>query len=441
MKTLLCLMALLTPGLGAAAPVALWTSDPVLPGQTVLVFGDGFAGCHRVHWERLPDMAAGRAAGDVAPLQVRPRSVKFVLPASVAPGVFRAAISTPGGSVNVWINRPQITWAQGDAGAEATPGGFVRVFGKCLTARGEQPMIRVEGAGRILSLKPARAEPFTVQATLPVSLTPGPYRVAVHSGAGGSGAWSEPIRFRVVARTAPPGHRIAAPPAIGDADEDTAAIQKALDGAGQGGGVVILRAGRYLLNDGLTIPPHVTLRGAGMARTALCWADTETPPDALIRGHDHFAVENLCLYAVNYRHGIVADQTTPTAGYVRMARVRMRLDPYRGHLTPEEVNKRFQEAQKLSTGGGDSLRLGGADVEVTGCDIYGAGRCLYLSRGAGVWIHDNAFYNGRWGWYCISGSDGVTFERNTITGGDLMSTGGGLNCLDGSNVSQNVYFA
>ena len=78
---------------------------------------------------------------------------------------------------------------------------------------------------------------------------------------------------------------------------------------------------------------------------------------------------------------------------------------------------------------------------VSGCDVYGSGRCLYLKGARGTWIHDNHFANGRWGWYCISGSDGLIFENNDITGADLMSTGGGLNCLDGSNYSQNVYFA
>jgi len=66
---------------------------------------------------------------------------------------------------------------------------------------------------------------------------------------------------------------------------------------------------------------------------------------------------------------------------------------------------------------------------------------LFLSRVRGGRVTGNRFCNGRWGWYCISGSDGLIFEENTITGADLMSTGGGLNCLDGSTYSQNVYFA
>ncbi|MBV9469029.1 MAG: hypothetical protein JOZ57_07260, partial [Abitibacteriaceae bacterium] len=227
-----------------------------------------------------------------------------------------------------------------------------------------------------------------------------------------------------------------------DGDDDTAAIQKAFEMvARHGGGTVLLGRGRYVLSDMLTLPSHVTLRGAGMALTALCWGDMPTPPEALLRGTGHFAVQDLTLYAINYQHGIVGDQSGPNAGHVRVLRVRLRLNPYRGHLTTEEVDKRFVASLKLSSGGGDSLRLGGNDVEVVGCDIYGAGRCLYLSHGTGAWIHDNTLYNGRWGWYCISGSDGVIFERNQIIGGDLMSTGGGLNCLDGSNVSQNVYYA
>ena len=109
--------------------------------------------------------------------------------------------------------------------------------------------------------------------------------------------------------------------------------------------------------------------------------------------------------------------------------------------TMEQVDARFRDSQQLSTGGGDTVRLGGPNVEITDCDLYGSGRALFLSRVRGGCVRGNTLVNGRWGWYCISGSDGLSFENNLLVGGDLMSTGGGLNCLDGSTYSQNVYFA
>lgn len=118
MKKVMSLLLLMLSCAGAfAAPGALWTSDPVQPGQTVLVFGDGFGGCHEVHWERLPDRPGDQARfGTATPLQVRPKSVKFLLPTSVPSGVFRAVLATPNGKVLVWINRPQVLWTQGDQG-------------------------------------------------------------------------------------------------------------------------------------------------------------------------------------------------------------------------------------------------------------------------------------------------------------------------------------
>lgn len=428
------------------APVALWVSDPVKPGQTVLVFGDGFAGSRSVQLSRLADTSSGRAVTvTVAPAQVRQRSVKFVVPTSFSPGVYRATASTPHGAVTVLVNRPQVLWAQGDRGPTGTPGGWLRVVGKCLAWTKRGAVLRLQGAKRIVQLSPTHAHLFTLVASLPASLVPGAYRLTVNSGCGGAAGWSLPIPFQVVPRSAAPSLRVNVETfgARGDdADDDTVTIQKALESARtRGGGVVTLPRGRFVLSDMLTVPPGVTLRGAGIGLTALCWSDTDTPPPALLKGTGRFVVRDLTLYAINYQNGIIADQTGPNAGHVKIQNVRLRLDPYRGHLTPETVDKRFRESLLLSSGGGDSLRLGGPDVEVSGCDVYGAGRCLYLSRGRGVWIHDNAFSNGRWGWYCLSGNNGVIFERNTITGGDLMSTGGGLNCLDGSTVSQNVYYA
>jgi len=426
------------PSSALSAPVALWTSDPVAPGQTVLVYGDGFAGCRSVNWERLPDSSDGHIlSGYTEPLQVRPKSVKFALPASAPAGIFRASIGSQSGSVTVTI----ILWAQGDSGTNGTAGGFVRIVGKCLRQPGRHASIRITGMGDSRLLTPNRSELFTMQASLPSSLRPGIYQIFASSGAGGDAGWSEPLRFVVADPVKASPVQIDAPEPDQSPTLNSETLQGLLDKAGIQGGTVRLPPGRWPLDSALTIPRNVTLAGAGMNRTALCWTDFETPPPALIIGHDHFGVRDLAMYALNYANGVIADQTTPTAGSIRIDRVRMRLDPYRGHLTTDQVNKRLVQAMHNSSGGGDSLRLGGENIEVADCDIYGGGRCLYLSRASGANIHDNTFYNGRWGWYCFSGNNGVIFENNSITGADLMSTGGGLNCLDGSTCSQNVYYA
>ena len=417
--------ALLLVHAALAAPVVLWVSEPVQPGQTALVFGDGFEGCRRV-------VAGGQA---VQPEQVRPRSVKFVVPAALQPGVTPVEIIAPSGKVAFLLNRPALIWAQGDRGTDGSPGGFVRVVGKNLLWDGAQPRLRLGNT----ELKVTRSELFTLQAEVPAGLKPGAYPLTVHSGTGGEAGWSEPLSFTVVPKPSAP--RIFPADKINglDLDDDTPALQSALREAGaQGGGVVTLGHGRFVLSATLEIPPSVTLRGAGRELTALCWTASKTPPLALVSGTGQFGLEDLTLNALSYKHGIVSDQKT---GGVTLRRLRLRLNNYRGHITPDDVKAQLERDLKLSTGGGDSLRLGGPGDEVADCDVYGSGRCLYLKGGRGTWIHDNQFSNGRWGWYSLSGNDGVIFERNEIRGCDLMSTGGGLNCLDGSMTSQNVYYA
>jgi hypothetical protein len=225
--------------------------------------------------------------------------------------------------------------------------------------------------------------------------------------------------------------------------DDTAAVQAALAKAQEnGGGVIYFPRGRYQVMEGLTIPPFTRLRGEKSELVSLFWPDLPNPPESLIQGTHSFGIEDLTLYASNHRHVIAGNLGgQPESGNVFLRRVRVRANAYRGHLKPEEVDERFRASLGASTGGGDTVRLGGPNVEITDCDLYGSGRALFLSRVRGGVVRGNTFYNGRWGWYCISGSDGLIFENNSVIGGDLMSTGGGLNCLDGSTSSQNVYYA
>ncbi|MCD6361326.1 MAG: hypothetical protein J7M38_10730, partial [Armatimonadetes bacterium] len=206
-----------------------------------------------------------------------------------------------------------------------------------------------------------------------------------------------------------------------------------------GGGVVYFPRGRYQLLGTLRVPQRTVLRGESTELVSLMWPDTPTPY-TLIEGTHHFGVENLTLYASNYKHCIAGEVGTPEAGHVFLRRVRVRADMYRGHLKPDEVTERLKAALRNSSGGGDTVRLGGENVEITDCDLYGSGRSLFLLRVRGARVTGNTLYNGRWGWYCLDGSDGLILENNRIIGADLMSTGGGINCLS-SAFSQNVYYA
>ena len=379
-------------------------------------------------------------------MQRSPQCVKFVLPPQLPDGVFAYRITAAGGTVTGLLNRPQAWWVQGDGGPTATPGGWVRWFGKNLgnAGAGLAPSLRLRGE-KSWEVE-AVADAYSGRASLPAGLPPGEYEVAVHNGRGGPTAWSEPLRLRVAAAAPRPDVQFNVKDFGAEGDgvkDDTAAVLTALEKArAGGGGVVYFPRGRYRLSDGLTVPRFTELRGERCDLVALCWVDLPAPPEALVRGSNSFGLQDLTLYAQNYRHVIVGDLgEQPEAGNVFLRRVRVRASIYRGHPTPEQVDVRFRESLRLSTGGGDTVRLGGENIEITDCDLYGSGRALFLSRVRGGRVAKNHFYNGRWGWYCISGSDGLIFEDNELQGGDLMSTGGGMNCLDGSASSQNVFFA
>lgn len=440
------------------APVVFWASDPVRPGEAAMAIGDLFGDAPAVELARLPDGRPGDPAQQevswpargvkLEALQANAQSVKFVVPKDFDAGLYAVRVTTRGGSAVRVLNRPQLWWAQGDGGTTATPGGWVRAFGKNLGWEAKdglrKPELRLEGA-RTVSLA-VQADGNAARAEIPADLPAGDYRLFFHSGAGGSAGWSEPVALTVAKQAAWPQAVFNVTNFGAQADgvkDDTAAIQGALAAAEtNGGGVVYLPRGRYALSDALAIPRRTVLRGERQDWVALCWPDLPKPPESLVQGTNLFGVESLTIYANQHKHviaGALGDK--PDSGDVFLRRVRVRADAYRGHPTQEEVNARFAESMKWSTGGGDTVRLGGRNIEITECDFYGTGRALFLSRVCGGLVASNRFFNGRWGWYCLSGSDGLIFENNRIVGADLMSTGGGLNCLDGSRFSQNVYYA
>jgi hypothetical protein len=343
------------------------------------------------------------------------------------------------------LNQPAIWWAQGDAGTVASPGGWLRLFGKNLSIDGKRNAT-VLLRGPVSVRLSADSDGYSAKVALPNDLPVGEYYLLLHTGFGGSVAWSEAKIVMIEKPSAWPTTVINVKDLGADgtgAQDDTVAVQAALTKAQEnGGGIVYFPRGRYRVADTLTVPRFTVLRGEKRELVNIFWPDTPNPPEALIRGTNSFGLEDLTLYASSHRHIIASDLgDVRDAGDVFLRRLRVRADTYRGHLKPEEVEERFRASLRWSTGGGDTVRLGGKNIEIADCDLYGSGRALFLSRVRGGWVHGNTFYNGRWGWYCISGSDGLIFESNEVIGGDLMSTGGGLNCLDGSAYSQNIYYA
>ncbi len=434
---LLAPLAASTTSEAAEPPAIFWVSEPVQPGEAALVTGAFLDDVKKIEIVLIPGGAEGVPADkpfewpgggrEAAPIQACATSVKFLVPEDLGAGLYAVRIANGAGwSRAVLLNRASPWWLQGNLGETASPGGWVRILGNCLAGKDPSSVkVFLEGKGTF----PVKdAGPHSLLCELPKDLAEGEYKVRVHAGAGGSAGWSVPLKLAVRAEKSWPSTIFNVVDFGADSTgvkDSTAAVKAALEKAAQGG-VVYFPRGRYGVTEALHLPRFTTLRGEGRALTCVFWPDMEQPLKELIKGTNSFAVEDMTLYCSNYIHFIAADQNVPDAGDVRIRRLCIRADMYRGHLKPEEVDRRFRAALKNSSGGGDLLRLGGRNVEVLDCDLYASGRSIFLDRVKCARIANNTIYNGRWGWYCFMGSDGLIFENNVMAGADLMSTGGGL---------------
>ncbi len=166
-----------------------------------------------VEMARLDDgkPAAPSAASNVkewtrAPvLQGDDQTLKFVVPASWRMGVFVCRV-TAGGAASepVLLNAPDPWWVQGDEGEAASPGGWLRVLGKCLNVGGHACVRLDSGQGMPTLLQPKSADDFSLRFDLPDDLKPDSYTVWLHNGNGGDAAWRSAGTVQIQAAPAAP---------------------------------------------------------------------------------------------------------------------------------------------------------------------------------------------------------------------------------------------
>jgi hypothetical protein len=385
--------------LGAmAAPRVFWASDPVGPNETVLLQGCDFGDAAVVEAARLDDGEAGSTRVleikqwkrlDV--LQGGDTSLKFVIPANWAAGVFVCRVSAGGAtSAPVLLNAPDPWWVQGDGGESAAPGGWMRVLGKSLNF-GKSSLARLEdGKGAVITLKASAADCYALRFDLPGDLAVGTYKVQIHNGQGGAAAWRPAGNVRIEMALPWPRTQFSVLDFYGkDAVRDmrktllkyaavpdrTEGIQAALKKAKEnGGGVVFFPAGRYGIKGELSVPPRTLLKGEGMGLVVLWWGggrfnldgggqqglargpNEPKLPGTLIFGPE-FGIEDLSLYLpLDHQLGISC------ADHFRMKKVRVRVD----HLWTQDGSKRPE---------GTVARLG-KNFQVSDCDI--------IAKGAGL---------------------------------------------------------
>lgn len=433
-----------------------WVSDPVAPDETVLVMGDQLKDTADIWVARLADDPSRPTSEStekfhIKPIQATATSLKFVLPENLGTGVYRIGFGRQD-AATYELNAPSIYWLQGDQGISSSAGGWVRVLGRNI-ARNSDARLTLTRAGQSegITLRPSSSNLWNATFRVPVNLGRGTYIAKLWNGNGDVGAWRDAGTWNVEMKASLPTLTVDVKDfrATGDGvHDDTEALKAALHSLDQrGGGTLLLPRGQYRLSQGLRLPSHTILKGEDRALVRLIWAEMVIPPFALIQGASDFAIEDLTIFAGNHGHvisgGFVAgsDDSEIDARNIAIRRVTVRASMYRDHLTPDQVSQRFKAALKFSSGGPDTVRLSGENLTIEDCDLYGSGRSFYLRQPRGAYIARNKFYNGRWGWYSISGPDGVIFEQNEVIGADLQSTGGGVNTLHQvTQFAQNVAF-
>lgn len=445
------LLVLAQLGTAQAAPTIFWYNDPVGPDDSVIVTGDDLAGVTKVEIELRPAPSDGSAAEPVTrtveALQATPASVKFTLPADLPVGAYGFRLLSGDDVAEGVLNLPTVYWIQGDAGQRATPGHWLRIFGRNIW-RNDRARLELsrDGQTRAVAADPERADLWDARFPLPADLAPGTYALRLSNGDG-----AREIGSVVIADSAKPANSSALNPrdfgAIGDGtSDDTAALQKALDAAGAaGGGTVLVPPGRYLVSDTLSIPDHVDLAGVATGRVNLIWPDATRGLEAHITGLRDFSVRALTIYASNHGNiivgGLADGRPAPGAGNIAITDVRIRASAFRGHMTPEQTFERVRELGARFPRTVASISLSGSDIRVQNNDVVGSGAALVLISASDVIVAGNRLRNGRYGWYSLTGCRRVIFEDNDIAALDLQGTGGGPNTLDRDGiVSENMLF-
>jgi hypothetical protein len=455
----------------ASEPRVLWHSQPVKPGQSVLIYGDDLAAA-QVVGGRLDDGPAGMP-GDgkgavpdfksqpLTVIQARERALKAILPDD-APGVYALTVGADPHSQRILVNAPQVWWGRGAQRLEAVPGEDLRLFGLGLGWRGvHQPLageppknrgtrIVLQGP-RTTELVVADADLYSARAPLPADLPVGEYTVWVHNGCGGPAAWGrclEPLR---VGRPDPwpaTEYNVLRFGARGDGvADDTDAVQAALDAAGQaGGGTVYCPSGQYRFNRPLRMPRRTLLRGETRDKTLLYWSNRHFARlRGIIHGEAQFGLEDLTIWYVGAERGIenmaevegkslYSNANRPSwwqEGDIRLRRLLIRWSPYGarpgwGQLSDTiELTRQLNFESLDAAGKGVAIWLCGRDIRVEDCDVYSGGFPLLLAfMSDGSLVRNNVLRTGRGGLVWAQRGRKVIWEDNQMLGSDNLSRAG-----------------
>ena len=340
-------------------------TNPAMPGKLSVLVGDGWD-------EEKPDVRMIRLINESAGMPSSARELIFSDAQSIPIRVVRHepqvltcdfpeddfsvyAVSIKGEkgwSKPVIVNAAETQWVSKE---KSFAGDTVRVFGRNLvdldiypkTVSFEQnpgygsyvsyskTKIYAESAkGEIIPCTVTKTSAYDVHFVLPESLSVGACKIYAHNGLGGEYGWSEPLDLMVEKHPqwSSKVFDVTDFGAIGRANQgpygfndDTQAIQEALDAAGaNGGGIVYLPAGSYYVTKTLVIPERVVMKGESRERAWIFFPDAidhgvrwdyeaAQSVEIGLRGTSNFELRDLSIHSVYTNMLIAAPMTTDSA--------------------------------------------------------------------------------------------------------------------------------
>ncbi len=269
-------------------------SDPVLPDETVLVMGGVFSKNVSVEVRK----SGNKRWMPAKILQGNKNSFQFVLPASRKFGIYEVRAKDGGKYSGIEkLNIPRVRWVQGNLGLDATPGGYVRVFGLSMNFKGYHDSIKNAPASKVRlknmssgkeTVFPAEViSNFSLKVKLPANLAEGKYLVSVNNGYDQE-FYGNPEELLTV-------KKLNWPDTVFNAKK-LGGVEKALEAAkANKGGIVLLPAGIYSIKHlyPWEVPDNTILRGEGPEKTFVIFDGLyEDVDNALITGK-RFALENM----------------------------------------------------------------------------------------------------------------------------------------------------
>ena len=430
---LIAVLLLTLPGcvcFSRAAPQIIWASDPIRPGETLLLTGEGFT---RGSVVELGDPSNAESWTALNVLQRSAQSLKAVVPENRALSVWAYRVRDGERvSKTEWLNEPDIWWWNGDGGEYATPGGWLRVFGKSLNFGGQSRAWLRAAEGTSIELLAHKRSCYELAFALPAEIAPGEYALSVHNGLRGEAARQSRGALMIKPRAVWKSDLFNVKDFGPKPAEALAAALKAAET--NGGGVVYLPRGRYAVKDALKIPTNTVLRGESMALTSLYLPDLETPPAELITGAD-FGVESLSIYCQNHRN-VIADAATSKRMFLRQVRIRAN-----AFFMIEDVGKEFRGRKGPTShkACGAAVLLRGTNFEVTDCDLYASNYGVRIMKAkTGLIARNQIRYGGRG--YSIENTERLIFEDNLVAGNNLLAIGNDITTF-WSNTCRHICFA